>query len=178
MDEPSKLEVFQAQMRMRTQQWLDWSTPHIIGRWILFFVLLSLYMFRVYLVNGWFIITYGLGIHLLNNFIGFLSPQIDPDSEGAGLPKFESEEFRPFSRRLPEFKFWLASARAVCLSFFMTFFQIFDIPVFWPILLLYFFALFFFTMKRQVMHMVKHQYVPWSFGKRRYMGRAPAKDSK
>jgi hypothetical protein len=32
----------------------------------------------------------------------------------------------------------------------MTFFSIFDIPVFWPILLIYFLALFAMTMKRQV----------------------------
>jgi len=50
----------------------------------------------------------------------------------------------------------------------MTFFSIFDIPVFWPILLLYFFALFFLTMKRQIKHMIKHKYVPWSMGKKAY----------
>ena len=77
----------------------------------------------------------------------------------------DSEEFRPFSRRLPEFKFWYASVRAVVIAFCMTFFSIFDIPVFWPILLLYFIALFFLTMKRQIKHMIKHRYVPWSFGK-------------
>ena len=35
-----------------------------------------IYAVRVYLINGWFIVTYGLGIYLLNNFIGFLSPQV------------------------------------------------------------------------------------------------------
>ena len=41
----------------------------------------------------------------------------------------------------------------------MTFFTVFDIPVFWPILLLYFVALLFLTMKRQIRHMIKHKYV-------------------
>ena len=27
-------------------------------------------------MEGWFIVTYGLGIFLLNNLIGFLSPQV------------------------------------------------------------------------------------------------------
>ena len=49
----------------------------------------------------------------------------------------------------------------------MTFFSLFDVPVFWPILLLYFFVLFFMTMKRQIMHMYKHKYVPISFGKQK-----------
>ena len=94
----------------------------------------------------------------------------------------DSEEFRPFSRRLPEFKFWYASVRAVVIAFCMTFFSIFDIPVFWPILLLYFIALFFLTMKRQIKHMIKHRYVPWSFGKKSHSGGGggarPAKDDK
>ena len=41
----------------------------------------------------------------------------------------------------------------------------FNIPVFWPILLMYFIALFFLTMKRQIKHMIKYKYVPFSFGK-------------
>lgn len=48
---------------------------------------------------------------------------------------------RPFSRRLPEFQFWLSSQKAVLLSFGMTLFSIFNVPVFWPILLIYFFIL-------------------------------------
>jgi len=36
-------------------------------------------MLRVYFIDGWYIITYGLGIFLLNNFIGFLSPLEDPE---------------------------------------------------------------------------------------------------
>ena len=43
--------------------------------------------------------------------------------------------------------------------------------VFWPILLLYFIALFVLTMKRQIKHMIKYKYVPFSLGKTRYKGR-------
>ena len=38
------------------------------------------------LLAGWYIITYGLGIYVLNLLIGFLSPQADPESEGPMLP--------------------------------------------------------------------------------------------
>lgn len=87
---------------------------------------------------------------------------------------------RPFARRLPEFKFWHSCTRAVLMATFMTFFSIFDIPVFWPILLLYFVVLFVITMKRQIRHMIKYKYVPFSFGKTTYngSGKAPVKDSK
>ena len=99
-------------------------------------------------------------------FIGFLTPQIDPGTEGPTLPSHESEEFRPFARRVPEFKFWYAATKATCIALCMSFFSLFNIPVFWPILLLYFLALFVLTMKRQIKHMIKHRYVPWSRGKK------------
>jgi hypothetical protein len=48
------------------------------------------------------------------------------------LPVHESEdEFKPFVRRLPEFKFWLCATRGITIAFIATFFEIFDIPVFW-----------------------------------------------
>jgi hypothetical protein len=136
----------------------------------------------VYLVQGYFIVAYGLGIYLLNNFIAFLSPLEDPssssgsaavnkeDDDGLSLPTSakEGKEFRPFARRLPEFKFWLACTRGALTCILMTFFSVFDVPVFWPILLLYFFVLFFMTMRKQIAHMYKHKYVPISFGKAKY----------
>jgi hypothetical protein len=60
----------------------------------------------------------------------------------------------------------------------MTFFEIFNIPVFWPILLLYFIILLIVTMKRHIRHMIKHRYVPWSWGKIKYQGKDGGKDSK
>jgi hypothetical protein len=152
------------------QYWLDKSTIHVVPRWIGFGVLLLLFFLRIYFVQGYFIVAYGLGIFLLNNFIAFLSPLEDPLNDGPSLPSTDQEakEYRPFTRRLPEFKFWLACARGTLTSIFMTFFSVFDIPVFWPILLLYFFVLFFMTMKRQIMHMYKHKYIPISFGKAKY----------
>ena len=40
---------------------------------------------------------------------------------------------------------------ATTVAFGMTFFRFFDIPVFWPVLVVYFCVLFFLTMKRQIM---------------------------
>jgi hypothetical protein len=51
--------------------------------------------------------------------------------EGGGqstLPTSKDEEFRPFIRRLPEFKFWHNSTRAIILSIFATLFDACDIP--------------------------------------------------
>jgi hypothetical protein len=63
-------------MSKKWQYLLDKSSPHTVARWIFMFILLGSYMLRVYLVNGWFIVTYGLGIYLLNQLIGFISPQV------------------------------------------------------------------------------------------------------
>ena len=46
--------------------------------------------------------------------------------------------------------------------------QFFDVPVFWPILLMYWLLLLFVTMKRQIKHMIKHRYLPFSHGKTKY----------
>jgi hypothetical protein len=71
-------------------------------------------------------------------------------------------------RRLPEFKFWYACLKAVLVASCMTLFSLFDVPVFWPILLIYFCILFVLTMKRQIRHMMKHRYLPFNIGKKRY----------
>jgi hypothetical protein len=108
---------------------------------------------------------------LLNVFLAFLTPKFDPaleeelnelDDQGPALPTSKDDEFRPFIRRLPEFKFWFYATRAFLIAFTCTMFDAFDLPVFWPILLMYFIILFFLTMRRQIQHMMKYKYVPWT----------------
>ena len=135
--------------------------------WIALGLLVLIYCVRVYFLQGFYIVTYGLGIFLLNLFIGFLSP-LEEDVDGPVLPLNDVDEFKPFIRRLPEFKFWYACAKAVIIALVLTFFTMFDVPVFWPILLIYFIVLFILTMKRQIKHMMKHKYLPFSFGKKKY----------
>lgn len=91
----------------RYQHFLDKTVPNILYRWIACLIIVLIYAVRVYFVQGFYIVTYGLGIYLLNLLIGFLSPQIDPEiQDGPALPTRASDEYRPFVRRLPEFKFW------------------------------------------------------------------------
>ncbi|ESO95778.1 hypothetical protein LOTGIDRAFT_188487 [Lottia gigantea] len=158
------------------QYYLDRSTPYSTGRWIFTAILLFVYLLRVYILQGWYIITYALGIYLLNLFIAFLTPKIDPalleDSEdGPSLPTKANEEFRPFMRRLPEFKFWYSCSKAIVIGMICTFFEALNIPVFWPILVMYFIILFTITMKRQIKHMIKYRYIPFSHGKTKYRGK-------
>lgn len=74
------------------------------------------------------------------------------EDNSQGLPlKSDEAEFRPFVRRLPEFKFWLQAQRSVIMAFLATFFDMFNVPVFWPILVLYFFILFGVSMKQRIL---------------------------
>jgi hypothetical protein len=67
------------------------------------------------------------------------------DGAAGGLPVKEEDEFRPFVRRLPEFKFWYSATQAIVISIVCSFFTAFDLPVFWPVLVMYFIILFILT---------------------------------
>ncbi|XP_003746768.1 protein RER1 [Galendromus occidentalis] len=172
--QPSAVALFFRSLGQRYQRLLDISTPFSAARWGFCLFLLLLFLLRVFLLQGWYIVTYALGIYHLNLFIAFLTPKIDPalsqslDEGDPGLPTKSNEEFRPFIRRLPEFHFWYSATRANVISIICTFFDAFNIPVFWPILLIYFITLFVLTMKRQIKHMIKYRYIPFTFGKRTY----------
>jgi hypothetical protein len=112
------------------------------------------------------------------------------DGNASGLPTKEDQEFRPFVRRLPEFKFWYSTTKAIAIGFFCSWFEIFNLPVFWPVLVVYWLILFGLTsesthigewsrreteeltsaVRRQIQHMIKYRYVPFTVGKTRYPG--------
>mmetsp|Transcript_46261 Transcript_46261/g.110260 ORF Transcript_46261/g.110260 Transcript_46261/m.110260 type:complete len:195 (-) Transcript_46261:145-729(-) len=171
LEETSAASAFMSKLGMRYVHYKDVAAPHTGARWGATAFLFLIYCIRVYSIHGWYIVTYGLGIYVLNLGIGFLSPAADPASDGTVLPTSGSDEFKPFVRKLPEFKFWHAATRAIVVAFCMTFFSIFNIPVFWPILVCYFIALFIMTMRRQIQHMIKHKYVPFTMGKKVFKGK-------
>lgn len=163
------------------QYYLDKSVPLVKERWIGLVFLLCVFLLRILLSQGWYIVCYGLGIYLLNLFLAFLTPKFDPsleddmrtaEEEEGTLPSNESDEFRPFIRRLPEFQFWLNATRGVVVSIFTTLFSFTDIPVFWPILLVYFLLLFVLTMRRQIRHMIRYRYLPFDLGKKKFSPRS------
>jgi len=167
----NRLEIF-------IQYYLDRITPFIIFRWLFNLFLLFLFFLRIIFSHGFYIIAYGLGIFLLNQFILFLTPKQDPsladideDDDAPRLPTRSTEEFRPFVRRLPEFKFWYITFKALIISLILTLFSIFNVPVLWPVLVIYFFALFLLTMRQRILHMIRYRYVPFTYGKMRYAGK-------
>jgi hypothetical protein len=136
---------------------LDKSVLHVKKRWILAVLLSILYGLRIVTIKGFFIVTYALAIYLLNVVVGVLTPQANVE---AGEALETAEEFRPFRRRVSEFQAWVMTSRAIVLSLLATFCPLFDLPVFWPILLMYFFFLLAVTCRNQIGHMLRHGYVP------------------
>ncbi|KAI0023206.1 retrieval of early ER protein Rer1 [Xylariomycetidae sp. FL0641] len=165
-------------LQRQYQALLDRSTPYVLYRWVGTGVALCMFFLRVFVAQGWYIVAYALGIYLLNLFLAFLQPKFDPSNEmldnemedgsAGGLPTKQDEEFRPFIRRLPEFKFWHEATRAILVGFVCSWFEVFNVPVFWPVLVMYWIILFVLTMRKQIQHMIKYRYVPFSFGKAKY----------
>ncbi|KAH7726413.1 Rer1 protein [Aphelenchoides avenae] len=177
-DRPGLFSRFGTWFAVHWQYYLDRLTPYPGIRWGIALSFIFLFCWRVFMVQGFYIVTYALFIYYLNLFLAFLTPKIDPaleldseDDDGPTLPRNTSEEFRPFMRRLPEFKFWLSTMKSTTFAFFCTFFEVFDVPVFWPILVMYFIVLTCLTMKRQIMHMIKYRYIPFTTGKPRMHGK-------
>ncbi|KIM40285.1 hypothetical protein M413DRAFT_446465 [Hebeloma cylindrosporum] len=185
--EPSPMQNVTAQyvkIQRQYQQILDRWTPHMLQRWLATAGLLALFFLRIVLAQGWYIVCYAHAIYLLNLLLAFLQPKFDPSlqddlmadeiEEGGDpispLPSQHDDEFRPFVRRLPEWQFWLSSTRATLIALFCTFSEVFDVPVYWPILVVYFFTLFALTMRRQIQHMIKYKYIPFDIGRKARYG--------
>lgn len=163
---------------------LDRVTPFVLYRWLGTAGLLGLFMLRIVLSQGWYIVCYAHAIYLLNLLLAFLQPRFDPSlqddlmadeieeggEESPGLPSQRDDEFRPFVRRLPEWQFWLSATRATIIALFCSFSVVFDVPVYWPILVMYFCVLFVLTMRRQIQHMIKYKYVPFDVGRKARYG--------
>jgi hypothetical protein len=251
-EESPLIAQYAAKYNQQLQILLDRSAPQTLPRWAVWCVSLLVYVLRVFFLRGFYIVTYGLGIYNLNLLLGFITPQVDPElqhEEGPALPTKSDQEFKPFIRRLPEFKFWCvvcfclcvcacvqcreqqrqqpgqepqcvhlaaagatavgahaagaaqaeqhlgaagtcvrvradwrlhacdcaalllscrrwSSVKSLWIGLGMTLFPMFDVPVFWPILLMYWLLLFTVTMKRQIKHMIKYRYLPFSTGKK------------
>eukprot|EP00189_Rhodosorus_marinus_P008448 CAMPEP_0184754910 /NCGR_PEP_ID=MMETSP0315-20130426/44872_1 /TAXON_ID=101924 /ORGANISM="Rhodosorus marinus, Strain UTEX LB 2760" /LENGTH=294 /DNA_ID=CAMNT_0027234355 /DNA_START=507 /DNA_END=1391 /DNA_ORIENTATION=+ len=154
------------------QQMLDATTPLVMQRWVGIGALFLIFLVRILYIQAYYIVCYVLCIFVLNQLIYFLQPKDyasltdSTTSEEPALPT-KLDEFRPFVRRLPEFKFWYSITKAVLLAILATFNPVFNVPVYWPVLVVYFFLLFFVTMRRQFMDMKRFKYVPWDIGKKK-----------
>jgi len=166
------MEVVGLKLRQQAQVVSDKIIVYPKTRWAVAVVLLLAYATRVLYTGGYYVVSYALAIFILNLFIRFLTPLMadleDEDSDRPVLPMRETDEYRPFVRKLSEFKFWKNLTIAASVAFVCTYIKSMDIPVFWPVLVMYFIVLFVATMRNQIAHMIKHKYIPFNFGKPTY----------
>uniref|UniRef100_A0A915M6L2 Protein RER1 n=1 Tax=Meloidogyne javanica TaxID=6303 RepID=A0A915M6L2_MELJA len=124
-DQPGLCSRFFSSLGVQYQYYLDRLTPYTSIRWVIAVSLILIFVWRVIVLQGFYIVTYALFIYYLNLFLAFLTPKIDPamefdeDDEGPVLPKM-----------------------LTCL-----------------------------TMKRQIMHMIRYRYIPFTTGKPRPKGK-------
>ena len=64
-----------AKLAQTYRHYLDKTTPHVAARWAGLALVVLVYAVRAYLLHGFYIITYALGIYNLNLLLGFLTPQ-------------------------------------------------------------------------------------------------------
>ena len=130
-----------------------------IERWLIAASIVMIYIARVLLTKGYYFLTYCISIYILNEFIGFISPLEDPEElelndDDSFLPQKNNEEFKPFRRKVKEYTFWSKVFFTFLFSIPLTFIKSFDIPVFWPLLLIYFFLIFFLVMKKRMLNII------------------------
>ncbi|EKX73261.1 conserved hypothetical protein [Theileria equi strain WA] len=177
------------------QLFLDHTVKYVTLRWMYFGFISTLFWIYIFTVNTHYVIAYMYAVFLLNLLLRFITPLSFDDlcaaqedaNGGTILPCSENDakksgvatrnnakskdnvyEFKPFLRQMNEFTFWLSATRITYIALCSLFFEFLDLPVFWPLLVLYFALLFTTTMNQQIRNMIKYKYVPFNFSKRTY----------
>uniref|UniRef100_A0A670IEZ5 Protein RER1 n=1 Tax=Podarcis muralis TaxID=64176 RepID=A0A670IEZ5_PODMU len=180
------------------QSWLDKSTPYTAVRWVATLGLSFIYMIRVYLlqmlldcsshhllasttltrVDGRWSSTTSGGPDYCNSICTW--ERVPSNSIGLVhrdicLGHLPPKPFHSFlvakGRSLSNGGLRHSATKGILVAMTCTFFEAFNVPVFWPILVMYFIMLFCITMKRQIKHMIKYRYIPFTHGKRKYKGK-------
>lgn len=165
----------------RYQKMLDDLTIYPTQRWIFTGILGFLYIIRAVTADGWYVVTVRfILISMLLEFIYWTcSWHFWPQSLTLPWTRWRKKTDPRFLQtrmmnsdhllgdcRNSSFGSLLLTrfyaTRAFLIAFTCTMFNAFDLPVFWPILLVYFIILFVLTMRRQIQHMIKYKYVPWN----------------
>lgn len=63
------------------------------------------------------------------------------------------------------------AAKGILVAMVSTFFEAVSVPVFWPVRVMYFIMPFCIATKRQIKHMIKYRYMPFTQSKGTYKGK-------
>lgn len=148
---------------------IDKTGPKIWLRWTFFGVLLLLFFMKIFVTGSHHLIAYCLGVYLVHGFVLFATPKDeripDPfeeddinDIENDYTPVSVDNNLRPFIRNMPEFTYWLFCIKIVIGSLLLSMFSFTDIPVYTPILVLYFVFMISATVIKLWRHSSKYNY--------------------
>lgn len=142
----------------------DKLSPLPAYRWGFTGALVLLYAYRIFIIKSHAVVTYCAAVYLLHAFILFATPkdQSIPDPfeevDEEYNPSNIDNDFRPYVRRLPEYSFWVFATQIVLTAFFLTLLDFMDIPVFIPILAMYFIFIVCMTAYKLWVHSHKFKY--------------------
>lgn len=167
---PAQLKTAKKTFDVKFQRFMDSIVPYSLPRWGVFSTMLLLFYIRIIWLEEFYVIAYGVSVHMLYLLVLVITPMSDPEenAEDVTLPMSEREH-RPFVPKVGEFVVWRNMMRVLFIGFFLTLFGFLDVPVFWPILLFYFITLFAVQVGGRVKHMLKHKYVPWNKPKTQFV---------
>jgi hypothetical protein len=112
----------------------------------------------LFLGHRFYTIGYITGLYLVNCFVLFISPKLDPELYGRDtLPTVGDGDYRPFVRKLPEFVFWRRCFVAIAIAHTATLFKVLDPPVFAPLLLAYFLLVSVIQFRTRIAHMIRNK---------------------
>lgn len=90
----------------RYRKMIDDFSPFVLQRWIFALFMMALLAIRILSIQGFYVVAYAYGIFFLNQFVGFLSPKIEPEDGTLPTSMTIDDEYRPFVRYIPEKVFW------------------------------------------------------------------------
>ncbi|GIQ82264.1 retrieval of early ER protein Rer1 [Kipferlia bialata] len=132
---------------------LNMTIPMKNERWIGLAVVAAIYLLRVIVTGRFYLITYCLYLYAAGKFVLFVTPRVTGDSmqdDMPSLPTSSGDEYKPFVRKLPEYKFWRTLAEGQAMAAVASLFPFFDIPVYAPILVIYLCLLGFVLVKQEL----------------------------
>ncbi|CAD8175038.1 unnamed protein product [Paramecium pentaurelia] len=155
---------------MKYRRIIDKWIMHPGKRWSLCALLLFFYFSRLVETQSYFVVSYMLGIQIIQSLLRYFTPlglpDIEDEDEDVNIQLPQHTDDRPLIRSMPEIQLWEQIIFALFLSNFATYFQIFDLPVYWPFLFSYFILVMIITFKKYLKHMQKYGYSWGDFSKR------------
>ena len=183
MENNDRLRVQMRIIKGFFQKKIDRLIVYKTQRWVALLLLLGAFLLRMVLLQAFFAVAYILGFYIMQNVILYFTPSTLPsiqdeeeaDEEIYEIPERQLEknddESKPIIRKLGEFKLWKKLFFAISLALLCTFIKVFDFPVFWPILLIYFLFIAGTIVIRQRQHMNKYGYSLSDFFKKQDKGK-------